>query len=436
MQVLISGGAGFKNSGDEALLRMAVQFCATSLPDARLAYLANNKEAAASTLSGFGVELVTSPRFAFFQNDMHYATADETFRSRWYALHDAIVGKDSQTALEAIRSSESLSFIDRSAGIEILQAIDRSNVLLVHGGGILTSATRSRLWEQCLTAEIAAGLGKTVVFRSHQLGPYSDADDIDRARAISAVSQLITTRDKDQSRPHLLSIAPAARVIDQVDDALLLDTNDAAERTFLSAHGLSDGAYICVGFRYNPSVGIDDLSFERTARIVRAAYQRTGSPIVLLPQGPFDEGGLERLSGLLGLESSLVRVSETLFGPIAIAAHARLMIACPHHSLIFALRNNVPVISPCMGAYYLFKNIGSMRHFGLEDFVIDIAGEPEKFMGKTEACLDAIFSDEAGFRSKLRTRTAAVREAARFQDISFAEGLRRSGDLSLHHSAA
>jgi polysaccharide pyruvyl transferase WcaK-like protein len=434
MRILISGGAGARNAGDEALLRAAVQFCETSFPGAHLAYLANNAEVAAETLAGFRVTMAPSPRIAFFRADDHYASADTVFMHRWWALHSSLVGKSLD---DAVASLGALPFVDPRAAEEVLRRIAACDLFLVHGGGILTSATRSRLWEQSLVVEIAAGLGKPVFLRSHQLGPFTDQEDRNRAHMIAYLARLITTRDKDQSRRAMLQIAPKARhIVDQVDDALLLESDDVADRAVLASHGLTDRGYICVGYRSNPNVGIDEHSFRKTADIVRAAYERTSAPIVLLPQGPFDEWGLGRLSDFLGVEAKLLKSPGTMQEPMAIAAHARLMIACPHHSLIFALRGSVPVISPSMGAYYLFKNIGSLRHFGLEDFVIDISQEPADFMPQVAVCLDRIMADEMSFRSALRDRVEILKQEARRGDARFAadvlrelERIREDADL-------
>jgi polysaccharide pyruvyl transferase WcaK-like protein len=430
MNILISGGAGFGNSGDEALLRACAEICHAADPRARLSYLANLKSFAEQTLAGLNVTLFPSPRFSFFRGDPHYGACDEVFLARWHTLRTALVGVPPPEALERIASSEGLGFLDRSEARQTVLAIGNCDVLVVHGGGILTSPTRSRLWEHCLTAEIAAGLGKRVLLRSHQLGPYASADDRARIATMLRLASYVSTRDKEQSSIEASRIVPGAHVVDQVDDALLLADMPEIERDTLRAHDLRPRGYICVGYRHNPSVGIDDSYFEKTAAVVTAAQRVFGSPVVLLPQGASDEPHLAMLTSLLDSETRLVRPENLLFGTIAVAANARLMVACPHHSLIFALRGAVPILSPVGGDYYRFKNAGSMRHFCLEDFVIDIGGAPNGFMPRIEELLAVLRRDEKALRASIAHRVDSLRTLAAHQDRQFARCLTGTSRLA------
>jgi polysaccharide pyruvyl transferase WcaK-like protein len=402
LNILIVGGAGWRNAGDEALLRASVQVCHELAPDARLLLAANNQDVATDTLQGFAVEFVPSPRVAFFRNDASYTGADKIFCARWNVLRNALVGQDPDEARDRIRSSPVLAFIDRVAAEQFYSALASSDVLLVHGGGILTSATRSRLWEQALTVEIAARLGKRILLRSQQLGPYADLEDRMRIRTILQSAHYVTTRDLNQSSREAARIDPHCLVRDQVDDALLLKTDAGSEHAALAKYGLRKGQYICVGYRSNSSVGIDDSCFLKTANVARLAQGQYGLPLVLLPQMPGDLSGLQHLGGLLEDRARVIQPIDPLLDVIAIASHARLMIACPHHSLIFALRGAVPILSPVMGSYYLFKNVGSMRFFELDDFVLDLSQPMSVITAQVCEKLKFIISSEQRLRSRIQ----------------------------------
>jgi hypothetical protein len=185
-----------------------------------------------------------------------------------------------------------------------------------------------------------------------------------------------------------------------------------------------------VGYRHNPLVGIDDSYFGKTAAVVSATRRVFGLPVVLLPQGAFDEPHLVRLASILDFETQLVNPQDLLFGTVAVASNAKLMVACPHHSLIFALRGAVPVLSPVGGDYYRFKNAGSMRHFGLEDFVINISGAPDDFMPLIEDRLAVLHRDEKAIRARIVERVGSLRTAAAQQDREFARCLTGKGRLT------
>ena len=420
MKVLIAGGAGFRNAGDEALLRASVQIAKASNQCSQITVAANNFDVANDTLRGLGVALVPSPRNAIFRNDGHYGSADEEFRRRWRIARASFASKDSSAALAAARSSGDLDFIDRPQTQQFLSAIANADALIIHGGGILTSATRSRLWEQALTVEIAARWGKRILLRSQQIGPFSNSLDKERIQTILRSADFISTRDKDQSSVAAKKLYPNVRVVDQVDDALFVSVGDENDEAVLERYGLKQRGYICVGYRNNPHVGVTEDAFERTAAILKIANCRYQCPMVLLPQGPFDIPALKILASKLDFDVTIVEPQDGFRDPIAIAQNARLMIACPHHSLIFALRGSTPILSPVMGDYYLFKNIGSMRFFGLDEYVLDIADPHETVMGRATTLIDRIVANETTIRESISSRLHQLRvSATEFDKLAF-----------------
>lgn len=415
-RILISGGAGFRNSGDEALQRSCVQVIRDFAPTAELMLLANGPAVARNTLKGLDVALVPSPRYAFFHNDHHYGPADDVFRDRWARLHAALVGRSAQEARAALENAPELDFIDRADALAFWDALCSADALVVHGGGILTSATRSRLWEQALTVEAAAGLGKRVLLRSHQMGPFTTDEDRAHMRTILRCAAFATTRDARQSSIEVEPLQSATIAREEVDDALILRL-DEDEPALLARHGLTAGNYICLGYRENPGVGVSAQAFDRTVEIARSAYATFGLIIALLPQGPFDIPVLERIAAALDVPAQVVRPFDAFRDPLVIAANARLMIACPHHSLIFALRGAVPILSPSSGAYYLFKNRGSMRFFGLEDQVFDI--DAADYLTIAEDRLARIRDGGDALRTDLAYRVAELRLQSARTNLKF-----------------
>ncbi len=417
MNILMVGGAGFRNSGDEALLRACVQVCREFAPTARLTLAANNADVARDTLRGHDVTFAPSPRFAFFRGDPHYVTGDAIFKSRWAMLRDALIVPSANEARRALAESPDLDFIDRAQSLEFWDALEQADALVVHGGGILTSATRSRLWEQALTVELATSLGKRVLLRSQQIGPFTDKADEDRIKTILRRASYVSARDFQQSAREMFKLTGEAKVRDQVDDALILRTVEPPQPV-IERYDLTPENYICVGYRDNAGVGVGSNVLRRTADVVQRAYETFRLPIVLLPQGPFDAPALEQLAALAQAPCRLVRPEDSFRDPIAIAAHARLMIACPHHSLIFALRGGAPVLSPAAGEYYLFKNKGSMRFFDLENYVFDV--EAANYLDVASEKLAAIFAGEVDLRRRIAVRVDELRAQAAANDLDFA----------------
>lgn len=420
VNIMIAGGSGFDNSGDEALLRACVQVCRDITPTSQLIIAANNQEVARKSLIGYEAKFTSSLRIAFFRGDSHYNNCDEVFVSRWNAIRDHLIFSGLESARRSIQSGSELDFVDRNEALDFWDNLQSSDALVIHGGGILTSATRSRLWEQALLVELACKLGKRVLLRSHQIGPFSNDDDRVRLRSILQHSSFVSSRDCKQSSREALALNTEFLVRDCVDDALIL-RRDVPSEQILDRHNLRRNSFICVGFRGNPGVGVTSAALQRTAEIVEVAYRMFRLPIALLPQGPFDMPALETLQQLINAECRLIGDCTRLEDPIEVASQARLMIACPHHSLIFALRGAVPILSPVSGDYYYFKNKGSMRFFDLEDFVFDI--DAPNYLHHATEKLAQIFVEGDRLRHKIAMKVIELQSQSLAENAGFARAL-------------
>jgi polysaccharide pyruvyl transferase WcaK-like protein len=366
--VVVAGGSGFGNCGDEALLFSALKAVADVAPDATCVISANNPAMAARTLRGMPVGLLTSLRMGAFGGDRHYQQADDVFRTRWQEL-DASLGHDSAVAWPP--------FVRDPRGLQRLnEAICHATLVLVHGGGVLTSATRSRLWELALLARWAQRRQVPVAWRSHQLGPF-EAEDRALAAGLLSSASFVSTRDVGESSDHAraLDARIPVPVHEAVDDAFLWRVPPPAWDT--PARRLqpwpAERSYICACFRDNPSVGVTARAFEAFVHAVRTASRLSGLPVVLLPMGRFDIAVLQRVAERLGAPATVWACADDWLEPPAIAQRAALMISVPHHPLIFALQGGVPVLSLAEGAYYVAKNRGSLRGFGLQGFAVDVS---------------------------------------------------------------
>ncbi|WP_448661650.1 polysaccharide pyruvyl transferase family protein [Sphingomonas sp. CJ20] len=419
-RVLVTGGAGFGNAGDEALLLSAVQVVRAHSPDdTHLTVVAADAALTRATLGPGLFDMVHGPRQALYGDPAHYRSADAVFRTRWHLARDLMVGVSPARVRERVAGLDLLDFVDRPRMLAFLDALEQADALVVHGGGILTSATRSRLWEHALTIELAKSWGKRVLLRSHQFGPFDDEEDRERARTIAQCADFLTTRDKGQSSAVLQALVPGIAFSDQVDDALRLALEPAP--AVLARHGLTPRGYICVSMRHNPRVGIGDDAARAIKSIVRMARRRLGLPVVLLPLSAPDAVPLDRLGRRLGRGDRPLVLDDPFRDPIMIAASARLMISSPHHSLIFALRGGVPVLSPVSGDYYRFKNAGSMRFFGLEDAVIDI--EAAGWRRRVAMRLAEILDEGDAIFDRLGRVSAGLVAQSRATDAHFARAL-------------
>lgn len=404
MRILIAGGSGFRNAGDEALMRGAAQECLREAPGAALVAAANDRDVTSYALAGMDADIVSSLRIAFFRGDGHYGACDGVFRERWRTV-DALLRGSPSDMISAVRNDPALGFVDRGAAAAFLGALAGADRLVVHGGGVLTSSTRSRLWEFALLARLAKRLGVPAAFRSHQLGPFDCEEDAALAREMLDSCAFVSVRDRGASLKEALAAGAAPGIFEDVDDAFLLEEPEPADAA-LERLGLRRGGYICACYRDNPWVGVGNAARGLFISAVSGAAELSGLPVVLVPLCPPDLSALSDIASVLPGNRRIVVPGDWLWDQMAVAGGAFLTVSLPHHPLIFSLRRGVPVISPVEGAYYRLKNSGSMRWFGMEDCVFDAAekGAEAAMRGKLQLAV----SENSELRRKILAASALI----------------------------
>lgn len=415
--ILVAGGSGFENCGDEALLRSAVEICRRSAPNASIVLSANNPRVAIHTLRGLPVSMVSSLRISVFRSDDHYNTADNVFFERRRIVENIVCGSAKNCHEVDFLNCPELSFVDCQEFKLLIQALQSADALVVHGGGVLTSSTRSRLWEMALLVQFASSYKIPVAVRSHQFGPYTDADDAVAARCLLDHVGYASTRDIGESIHCVRELGTHSVVWESVDDAFHLDYLKINAGEFSSKYGLEPGGYICCCYRRNPSVGVTDAAMDLFIQTIEQAATLSGKPIVLLPMGPFDLDVLREVAGRLKQQSSIVEPDDWFTGPPAVAQHAYFVVSLPHHPLIFALQGGTPVISLVEGDYYCAKNRGSMRWFGLEGFVVDVcAPNAPKIL---RLCLKMMTRRKNWMRGYISTQVKILEERQLNSQVAF-----------------
>jgi polysaccharide pyruvyl transferase WcaK-like protein len=424
--IFVAGGAGFRNAGDEALLRVAVKICLADAKGFRVVVAANDPHVCCSTLAGLPIEMVPSSRSALFRNDAHYAACDPVFLARIEAIERLVVDCTSvEDVLGRLETDPAVDFIHAKHAGVFFEALLAARAVVIHGGGILTSSTRSRLHEMALVASIAKRFGASVFFRSHQLGPYVGEVDKSVARNMLDSASFVSTRDRGTSRMAAVSIGlKKDKIFDSIDDAIWLDESEVDEAAFFAGAGLNSLDYVCACFRWNPSVGVSARALDLFIETLDYAGGLAKRRVVLLPMGPFDMDILRKVSSRLACANSVYEPSDWFRDPVVVARGARFMVSLPHHPLIFALQNDRPVVSLVEGEYYSAKNKGSMKWFGVEDFVIDVSA-PDAF-ASAMSLIDNIELHGQRITHQIRKAKSASFEVAREVEREFRNALDRS----------
>ena len=348
MRVLISGYYGFGNLGDEALLDVTVAQIRTRFPYATLDVLSETPDATRDRL-----RIEATPR-----SDIRQVSA----------------------------------------------AIDRADVVLSGGGGLLQNATslRSLIYYSGIIRRALHARKPTMIF-AQSIGPLDRIGRIVVKHACHGLSRA-TVRD-ERSAKLLHRILPEVEVLQTADPVFLYHPPDATMDLSSDGLGPQSQPYVLVSLRKVPSfdAGIATIAsaVDRLAREhgVRVAFLTLGGP----PDAEAATKVIRRCESapVLIPEAPLERIAEMI-------RRAQGVIGMRLHALILAARFGVPflaipydpkVASLCEDLAY---PLGSLW----------VPGQPAPALLETQALVDRLLSENSALRTHLHERLPAITAAA------------------------
>ncbi len=346
MRVLLSGYYGFGNLGDEALLEVIVTQLRTHFPGATLDVLSATPLETAARLG-----VVATPRWN----------------------------------MRAVRES-----------------IERADVVLSGGGGLLQSATsiRSIVYYAGIVREAIKLQRKTMIF-AQSIGPL---DLIGRivVRSFCRGVTRATVRDT-RSRDLLQSLLPGTPVEQTADPVFLYDLPVAD--IDLTREGLGSAPYAIVSVRKIPAFkdGIKTI-----ARAVDRLADAHGIRVAFLPLGGASDAEVSTNVIRACASAPMLLPECDLERAAAILRGARIVVGMRLHALILAARFTVPFL-----AIPYDPKVSSL----CEDLAYPLSplwtpGTPPPPGGETDALVDRLMSQRDVLSADLAAKVEAIRRGA------------------------
>lgn len=291
-----------------------------------------------------------------------------------------------------------------------LQEIKTSDLVYISGGGYLTGDTLSRLWDHLFVIKIATVLKVPCVLSGHNIGLWNSSFTKKFATNNFKKAKVITTRDPEDSIKALNEIGVAGdNVFVMFDDALFCKKNDDID-SYLNNIGIKkDKKYIAFHLHY---WGIeDDIEAQKELlsklnKISQYMLNKTSYDIVLSPIAAPDAKPMKEFYEKYGHNERihLLQYNNYDFKVIrGILSKAEYCITMKHHPIIFSIGEEVPTISIAYKPYYVHKNVGALKLFGLEQYSLDIekSNYYEEFINKFDSMIENRDEIKMHIRKKL-----------------------------------
>lgn len=402
--ILVAGGHGYGNAGDEAQCAEALRLLSSRYPGFQVRDLSPNPAFSHSQHPAFAHD--PAPRVLVFNSRR---------RHDWYKLSSRI-RKAGFLAICALMKFNAFLvkhnlpvFFLNARRAAFLQQLSQAGLLYFAGGGYLTGATKSRLWEGMMLCSLARTFGVPVAMSGQTIGLWTGRFDRFLARRGFRDVAVIGLRDDEESAKALKEIGiEGDRVMPTHDDALFCEKATARQ---------VEGDYIAVNFHYWGIKGEQKKAvLAQIAEAIAKARKATGiEKTVFLAmhkkdlasygdyQAEYRDGALCALDA----PGDFRRIRRAI-------ADAKILLTMKHHPVIFACGEGTPAVSLAYSPYYVHKNGGAMGQYGVEACSTDLAAPdwPARFDAALAKALDRDWfaATAAAHREVLRARKEAFME--------------------------
>ncbi len=261
--------------------------------------------------------------------------------------------------------------------VKFMEQLKEAGMLYFCGGGYLTGRTLSRLWEGVVLCKLCRIFDTPVVMSGQTIGVWSGKYNEILAKWGFKYVKVITVRDEEFSLNDLSKIGlKGENYFATHDDAL--HSKKSKERQIDSDN------YIALNFHYWGMSGKQKkLYIDKINKIVSYILDNSSYDIVLIPMTQTDTISFNDYLSKYPNERVKQYEFNTDFSKMRrVIADSKMCITMKHHPIIFAMGEDVPTISLAFSGYYVHKNVGALAQYGQEKFSVNLEEDDyiEKFV--------------------------------------------------------
>ncbi|MCL7413328.1 MAG: polysaccharide pyruvyl transferase family protein [ANME-2 cluster archaeon] len=361
------GGYEFKNTGDTAMLVVAVQRIYEMYPDADLhvfttevdrlkKYVPNVKPVTPEGRFTWGATwniLGGFHKLVPLQFHHNLLRLEQNIRINWPLLAKRWI------IFRLTRRGHDLSAMHR-----YLELIENADIVIATGGGYITDPFQEHAMRLLQTLALARKQGKPIALLGQGLGPANSSDLLFWAKNIFPKLSLLTLREQKNSLSFALQAgAEKDRIHVTGDDAVTLANSFTPDRL---------GDCIGVNLRVAAYSGVQQEQLNVIRNIFGQASKELNAELLPVPISFHDkDSDMASLKLLLGEENAEAPLDEAV-KVIKQVGLCRVVVTGSYHAGVFALSQGISVVGVAKSDYYRHKFEGLADQFGGGCFIVDM----------------------------------------------------------------
>ena len=403
-RILIAGGYGYGNTGDEAQLGANLTRWGEIAPDAEVIVLSPDPE---YTAKNHDIESTYASRVVFFDANKRpdYGRSTTRFRLNFWTSAWRLL-----TAAWCLRRGLPLITVNLREA-EFLRLLCSAAMMHLSGGGFLTGMTRSRLWDHMLLLQLCKRLGVSSILTGHTIGVFQTRADRWLARWGLSCAEQITVRDRDESRFAMAEIGiEGEHIKERFDDALFCDQADreTVEKALIASGINPSLPYAAVNFHYwGQSRDLSHRLVKRFAELCDNMHEDHKLQIVFVPMVKPDENAIADCMRQMTPPACQLCYDYDYRVVRGVIGGAEICLAMKHHPIVFAMGNGVPAIGVAVDDYYTHKNRGALSLFGMEKWLLS---NDAVFSKTAEEMIAQLITRRAELSAEINDSLARYRE--------------------------